>query len=381
MTELEDLVRRGSTIALSDGAGMPRSAFGRLSEAAARAGDVNLLLGWCLGSLEGLDLSAFASVRALVGGYGVRPAVEAGQARYVPMRLGAMPALMHHVRPDLLVASVGRTGDGVRFTTEVGWLRAAVDAGALVAAVERPGLPVSDAGPPLPEDRLVVVDRDPGPPTEVGWREPRDVDRAIGRRVASLVPEGARIQFGPGTIAQAVLEALDVPVVVDSGILSDTVVDLDRRGLLLPAPVATYLAGSAVLYDWAMGRPMLREIEFTHDVSRLATGTPFVAINTALEVDLEGQVNVEAIGHAAIASVGGHPDFSFAGSNARNGLSIVALRSLAGGRPTLVERLSAPVSTPSHDVDVLVTEHGTADLRGRDRQERRALIASLQERS
>jgi len=374
---LEDLIRPGSTVALSDGAGMPTSILPRLSAAARAAGDVHLLLGWCLGSLDGLDTSAFKSVRTFLGGYGARGRVERGEVRQLPVRLGAVPALLAHLRPDVLVTSIGPRGRAAHFTTEVSWLRAAAAAGAVLAGIERPALPVADAGPCLPEESLWVVDADASPPVAIEWGEPGDVDRLIGERVAALVPAGARLQFGPGSIGRAVLEALEVPVVVDSGILSDGVVALAQRGLLLPHPMAAYLAGSDVLYEWARGQRLLHGVETTHDVSRLARATAFVSVNTALEVDLDGQVNVESVGGAAIASAGGHPDFSFAATSSPGGLSVVALRSSAAGCSTLVERLSAPVSTPAHDVDVIVTEHGHVDLRGKDRRERRAAIRSL----
>ena len=103
-----------------------------------------------------------------------------------------------------------------------------------------------------------------------------------------------------------------------------------------------------------------------------------ITINTALEVDRDGQVNVEAVAGSAVAGVGGQPDYAFAGASALGGgMSILAVPSRNGKNSTLVERLGAPVSTPSHDIDVVVTEKGAADLRGLDRRERREAIAAL----
>ncbi len=170
-----------------------------------------------------------------------------------------------------------------------------------------------------------------------------------------------------------------MPVRVDSGLLADPVVDLDERGLLLGTASATALHGTRRLYDWAHGRGVLREIEYTHDISRLTGGPddpPLVAMNAALEIDVDGQVNVEGIGDAASGMIGGHPDFAAAAARG-GGLSVIALPSTHRGRPTLVERLGRPVTTPSHDVQVVVTERGSADLRGLGRTERRRALAEL----
>jgi acyl-CoA hydrolase len=125
---------------------------------------------------------------------------------------------------------------------------------------------------------------------------------------------------------------------------------------------------------------MLFPLDVTHVPAR--DNGPFVAVNTALEIDLDGQVAVERAGGSTIGGIGGHPDFAFAAAGQPGGLSIIAVTTTArGGRPTLVERLDGPVTTPGHDVDVVVTEHGAADLRGLDRLERRRAISRLWERA
>jgi acyl-CoA hydrolase len=102
-----------------------------------------------------------------------------------------------------------------------------------------------------------------------------------------------------------------------------------------------------------------------------------VAVNTALEVDDQGQVNVESLPGAAVGGIGGHPDYAVAATRSVGGLSIVAVPAAHRGRSNLVERLSGPVSTPAHDVDILVTEDGAVDLRGLDRRERSKAIRGL----
>ena len=379
MTDLTDLIRPGITVALSDGVGAPGMLLADLSRAAASAGGVRLLLGWTVGALDGLDVAAFERVTTAMSGFGLRRLVDQGDVGYLPVRLGALSALIRDVlRPDVMVASVVAGPDGHRFGTEVGWMRAAVDAGATVAAIERPGLPGCDIGPPLPADQVVVLGSDPGPPIDVPVPEPTDVHRAIGERVAALIPEGAHIQFGPGQVGNAVCESLTVPVHVNSGLLSDAVAGIDGRGLLLGTPTAAYLAGTATLYDWAPGRAELHPLDHTHNPVWLAgLGGPFVAINTALEIDGDGAVNVETAAGSTIGGIGGHHDFCFSATNLPGSLSIIALPSRSRSGPTLVERFEGPVSTPSHDVDIVVTEQGTADLRGLDRRARRAALTAL----
>ncbi|MCW2904428.1 MAG: putative acetyl-CoA hydrolase/transferase, partial [Streptosporangiaceae bacterium] len=263
------------------------------------------------------------------------------------------------------------------FGTEVSWMRAAVAAGARVAAVVARRSPCCDAGPALPDDRVVVVGETDDPPTTLTFTAPGPEHRAIAEHVAALLPEGSRLQIGPGALGTAVLDAVRVPVNVDSGLLPDAVVDLDRRGLLAGPPTATYLAGGPRLLEWADGRHLLHPIEHTHDLGRLSTGAPLVAVNTALEVDDQGQVNVEGLPGAAVGGIGGHPDYAVAATRSVGGLSIVAVPAAHRGRPNLVERLSGPVSTPGHDVDILITEDGAVDLRGLDRRERAKAIRDL----
>jgi acyl-CoA hydrolase len=115
-------------------------------------------------------------------------------------------------------------------------------------------------------------------------------------------------------------------------------------------------------------------VEVTHNHASLATDT-FVAVNTALEIDLSGQVNVETIKGSIVAGLGGHADFAFAASSSRKGLSIVALPSRRGNNSTLVEQLDKHVTTQRSDIDMFVNEHGYVDVRGlSDEEKRRALF-------
>jgi acyl-CoA hydrolase len=377
MTALADLVRPGMTIAVGDGFGAPRAVSAELSEAAARVGGVRLILGWLPKADPGLDFTAFADVRTAMPGWGLRAGVAAGTVRFPPVRLSAIPALLHGPwRPDLLIASVVPNGDGFSFGSEVSWQRAAIAAGATVAGVVAHGVPRSDAGPTLSRDQVVVVGESPEPPVALPESAPREEQLAIAQALVPLIPEGARVQVGPGPVAAALLSELKVPVRIDTGMLPEPVVDLAERGLLLGEPVCTYLAGGPRLYDWADGRPLLHPIEYTHDLGRLSAD-PLFAVNTAIEIDFDGQINVEGTASTVLGGIGGHADYAAAGTRSVGGLSIIAVVTSHNGQSTLVPELSRPVSTPAHDVDVVVTDVGTVDLRGLSRPERHEALREL----
>ena len=167
-----------------------------------------------------------------------------------------------------------------------------------------------------------------------------------------------------------------MPVLIDSGLVGDAVLDLDARELLLGTPRGAYLAGTDALYDWSHERGVVERVEVTHDVSRLAGHDAFVAINTALEIDAVGQVNVERVGDQPVGGIGGHADFALGRvGDRRHGVSIIALPSTHRSIPTLVD--AARRRPPRHraaDVDVVVNEHGAVDLRGLDDRDRAAAL-------
>jgi hypothetical protein len=364
-------------VAIGDGvSGDPKVVANCLDELSDPAA-VELLVGWVPEGQLLPGLERYANVTTIMGGFANRGPIDRHVVRYVTTRLGAVPALLHGpLRVDVLITSVAPVTGGFLLTTESAWQRAAIDAGAQVYGIERRNVPVLDAGPPLPIEQVRIVGASDIPPTEVHWGKPEDVHRAVAERVAPLVPDDSRVQYGPGPVGTAVVDAIDHPVHIDTGMLSDAVVELDRRGYLLGRALAPYVAGAAV-YDWAPGRAVVERVEVTHDPVRLASDPPLIAVNTALEIDLDGQVNVESVGGSAVAGIGGQPDYAFGATRSKSGLSIIAVPCARGSHRTLVERLSAPASTPSHDVDVVVTELGVADLRGLDRRERRVAISAL----
>jgi acyl-CoA hydrolase len=381
---LRSVLRRGSTVAVGDGVGQVRNlkngeAVGAvLSRLARQLGDVRLALGWLPAPLEGVDADAFSQVVTLMPGWGARDLLQCATARFVPARLTAVAAVMSDVlRPDVLITRVVERNGAVQFGTEVSWQRGLIDAGVRVLAVLDTSSVAADAGPPLDPAVVDIVGCSDDGPLQMPQKPPDPVHEALADNVLRFVSEGAQLQYGPGPLGAALLNRTTVPLRIDTGLLTDAVVDLDRRGMLIGTPSATYLLGTDKLYGWADGKQILHGTEYTHDAARLARGGAFVAVNTAIEIDAFGQINVEGVGEKVVGGIGGHPDYCAAAAKIRDGLSIIAMPSHTNDRSPLVSQLSRPVSTPAYDIDVIVTESGHADLRGADWARRRHLITEL----
>jgi acyl-CoA hydrolase len=159
--------------------------------------------------------------------------------------------------------------------------------------------------------------------------------------------------------------------------VTDGVADLAAGGMLRGQALAAYLHGGQRLIELA-GAGDLRAVgvDELHDGGRLARTSRFTAINTAVQVGLDGAVNVERTGGRLVAGVGGHADYCAMASQSDGGLSIIALRSTHRGRSTIVVRPEV-VSTPRTDVHVVVTEHGVAHLRGATEAQRRERLLAV----
>ena len=204
--------------------------------------------------------------------------------------------------------------------------------------------------------------------------------------------DGATIQIGIGSVPAAVLTALGdkKDLGVHSGIIGDGILDLIEQGVVTNREksidagksVAGALFGSRRLYDYANQNPAveLRTIDYTHDVATIARIDDFVAINSAIEVDLTGQINAETVPGYAIGAVGGQVDFIRGAARSRGGRSLIVMPSTArdGAVSRIVTRLNEGVVTLARsDVDTVVTEWGSAELRGRPNRERARLLANI----
>jgi acyl-CoA hydrolase len=362
-------------IAYADGPDSPRSSP---EEVAGVAGleEAEVLLGWLP---EGRDWLDGPGLRTVLAGYALAGPVADGRVEYLPVRLSSVPRLLAStLRPDVAVVSGIRRGGSLAFGASVGWGPAAAAAARKGVVVEVDEQGADLGGPLIPGRLLATLPRPSRSGRDLGSRPPDEVDDAIGRRVAALLPEEATIQLGPGGVAEAVLASVERPVHVLSGLVTDGVARLEARGLLLGVATAAYAWGGPPLVDLhRRGRLRLAPVEETHDLGRLAAVPRFVACNTALQVGLDGSVNVERIGSRYVAGIGGHADFSAGAARSPGGLSVVALRATTrSGDSTIVASVET-VSTPRCDVEVVVTEHGVADLRGVGDAERGRRLAAI----
>jgi acetyl-CoA hydrolase len=205
------------------------------------------------------------------------------------------------------------------------------------------------------------------------------IDNAIAQHAATVITDGATLEFGLGALPDAVCSALSGKrsLRVHSGTIGDGVADLMRLGVVTHADCAM-LIGSRKLFDAARDNPALRlrSTEFTHDPRVLAAIPRFVAINSAVEVDLTGQVNAEVARGSYLGAVGGALDFVRAAGFSPGGASLLLLPAAR-----VVRTLSGPVSTPRSEAGIIITERGAADLRGcslNERQRRMLSISSLE---
>jgi acyl-CoA hydrolase len=217
-----------------------------------------------------------------------------------------------------------------------------------------------------------------------------NLELAIASHVAGLIEDGSTLQFGLGAIPEAILACLPDRrnLGVHSGAIGDKVADLMEAGVINNArknvdrglTIAGVMMGSRRIHDFAHRNPAVqfRSTSYTHDPEVLARIDRFVAINSALEVDLSGQINAEVANGSYVGAVGGALDFLRGARRAQGGLPVVALPSTAGkGASRIVATLSGPVSTPRSDAGVIVTEYGVADLRGLTLKQRRERLLAI----
>lgn len=236
-------------------------------------------------------------------------------------------------------------------------------------------------------DLFVPVDRSP---VQVAPAKITETDEAIARHCAQFIGDGSVIQTGVGAVPDAILRLLGdrKDLGVHSGMLGDGLVDLVEAGVVTNArkwadqgvSINGALIGTSRLYKWAHRNRAMRmcATSYTHDAAVLAGVDRLVTINSAMEVDLTGQVNAEGSGAGYLGGTGGQVDFVRAGTRSAGGHSLIALGATAkgGSISKIVASLSGPVTTARTEVDVIVTEYGAAELKGRSLAERaRRMVA------
>jgi 4-hydroxybutyrate CoA-transferase len=334
------------------------------------------------------------SLNALFVGPNTREAVNDGRADYVPVFLSEVPSLFKTgVLPldaTLIQVSVPDRHGFCSLGVSVEAARAAVLASRVVIAQVNRRMPRTHGDGLIHVDNLsAMVEADEDLP-EHEPAEPGPVEAAIGRNCAGLIEDGATLQVGIGEIPSAVLAALKnhKDLGIHSEMFSDSVVDLVELGVITgrhkrvhPGKVtASFVLGTRRLYDFVDDNPQvaLLDVGYVNDVSVIRRNPKVTAINSAIEVDLTGQVCADSIGETIYSGVGGQMDFIRGASVSDGGKPIIALPSITRrGESRIVARLKpgAGVVTTRANVHYVVTEYGTANLYGKNlRQRAKALI-------
>ncbi|MEJ2292894.1 MAG: acetyl-CoA hydrolase/transferase C-terminal domain-containing protein [Deinococcales bacterium] len=331
---------------------------------------------------------------ALFVGPNVREAVEQGQADYVPIFLSEVPTLFRTGAMPLDVALVqvsppdrhGYCSLGVSVDAS----RAAVQAARTVVAQVNPNMPRTHGDGLLHVSNIHLAVEADDPIPEVPPVPPGPEARAIGIHCAALIEDGATLQMGIGAIPDAVLAALGDhrDLGIHTEMFSDGAIDLIERGIITGARkvshpgkvVASFVMGTRRLYDFVDDNPLvaLLDAEYVNDTSVIRRNPRVTAINSAVEVDLTGQVCADSIGTRQYSGVGGQMDFIRGASLSEGGRPIIALPSTtSSGESRIVPFLKqgAGVVTTRAHVHYVVTEYGVANLYGKNlRQRARALI-------
>lgn len=333
-------------------------------------------------------------VNALFVAPNVRDAVNEGRADFVPVFLSEVPALFRKgilpLDAALIQVSPPDKHGFCSLGVSVEACRAAVLSAKLVIAQVNRFMPRTHGDGLIHLSNLnAVVESDEPLPEHIPGT-PGEVAAAIGRHCAELIEDGATLQMGIGDIPDAVLASLTShkDLGVHSEMFSDGVVDLVERGVVTgrmkrvhPGKLtASFVLGSRRLYDFVDDNPQvaLLDVGYVNDVSVIRRNPKVTAINSAIEVDLTGQVCADSIGDRIYSGVGGQMDFIRGASVSEGGKPIIALPSITRrGESRIVARLKpgAGVVTTRANVHWVVTEYGAANLYGKNlRQRARALI-------
>lgn len=331
---------------------------------------------------------------ALFVGPNLRKAVNEGNADYLPVFLSEVPHLFRRGILPLDVAMVQ-----VSPPDRHGYCSLGTSVDASRAAVQTAHRVIAQVNPRMPRthgdgifhvsrfDAMVEVDE---PLPEHAPPEPDETERKIGQNCASLIEDGATLQMGIGAIPNAVLQALDSheDLGIHTEMFSDGVIDLVEKGVITGRRkkkhpekiVAGFVMGSQRLYDFVDDNPgvAMLDIEYVNDTAVIRKNPKVTAINSAIEVDLTGQVCADSIGTWQYSGVGGQMDFIRGASLSEGGKPIIALPSTTSkgiSRITPFLKQGAGVVTTRAHVHYVITEYGIANLYGKNLHQRaRALI-------
>ena len=319
-----------------------------------------------------------------------RDAFIEGRADYIPVRSSEVPKLfdMGIIPLDVALIQVSppdkdgycSLGISVDYT-----LSAALNAKVVIAEINDQ-MPVTFGNSRLHTSQIHYAVESSRPLVSIKPAGFGEIEKRIAEYVYEILPDGATLQTGIGTIPEAVLSFLpeDKGIHIHTGLMTDSIVALIKggdadnigKGIIKSPAVTTMMMGSKELYDFVHLNPLIEihPVDFVQDSSTIGRLNSFVSINSALEIDLTGQVNAEIIEGVMIGGVGGQMDFTNGASRCPNGRSIVAMPSTTRDESTsrIVPFLGKEVvvTIPRYDVDYVVTEYGWCRLKGRSLRQR-----------
>jgi acyl-CoA hydrolase len=393
--DLARFIKPGDTVVWGEGTGEPLTLSEALVAQRHAIGPVTVFLGSAFSETlrpEHADRLRLLAISA-IGTH--RKLVDAQVLRLIPCQLSDVPDLFERgvFKADVVLLQLSPPDAHGEYSLGLlnDYLKIAMRRARVVIAEVNEQVPWTYADEPLDMTRVDYIVHTSRPPLEHAIRTPDETDRTIAARVAELVPDGAVIQIGIGAMPSAILDALHSRrrLGIHSGMIGDSVIDLIDSGAVTNetkpfdrgVSVTGALLGTKRLYDFAHQNKalVLKPFTFTHNVALLSQIDRFTSLNSAIEIDLSGQVNAEVAGGVYIGAVGGQVDYVRAARRSRGGRSIIAMPATArrGTVSRIVPTLSAPVVTTARsDVDVIVTEFGMAELCGISLEERaRRLIA------
>lgn len=338
---------------------------------------------------ERFDLSSMGAIGAL------RTVAASGRLGIVPCHVGQVGPMIEQglIGCDVAFVQVSRPdAEGNHSFGLIGdFVATAVKQARVVIAEVNERVPFTLGDAVLPASRIDCAVHVSRMPVEVAPAQIGETDLAIAKIVAGYVEDGAVLQVGIGAVPDAILRLLGDrrDLGVHSGMIGDGLVDLVEAGVITNArksidagvSITGALIGTRRLYEFVDRNPKigLRNSAYTHNEVVLSRLTQLVTMNSAVEVDLTGQVNAEQSGSQYFGGTGGQVDYVRAGARSRGGRSIIALPATAkGGKVSrITTALSGPVTTARSEVDIIVTEFGAAELKGQTLAERARRLVGI----
>ena len=392
-----EAIRSGNRIFLTGNCSVPQEILAALVNYGTKVQDVEICHALTIGSTDYVspEMEGHLRVNALFIGHNVRKAVQEGRADYTPVLLSEFPLLFKkgYLPVDVAMVQLSPPDEHgfCSFGVEVGLSKSIAEASKIIIAEVNEQMPRTLGDSFIHVNKLdyIVPVNYPLPEVPMGSGNEDQITETIAKNIAELIPDGATMQMGIGAIPDAVLKYLydRQDLGVHTELFSDGVIDLVEAGVLTNARktlhpgkiVAGFILGTQELYRWVHNNPLIEfhRTEYVNDPFVVAQNERMVAINSAIEVDLTGQVCADSIGPKLYSGVGGQLDFIYGASRSKDGVPIIALPSTAKNFSRIVSMLKpgAGVVTTRNHVHYVVTEYGIAELYCKTiRQRAQALI-------